>query len=157
MCLDMCRSEYAKAVRGCDEGRSMVSSVRDLCIGGSKRPNISSEQKVELQDKRLICFQNCKQGCLTLRSPLLQISPIHRIWLLLLGGLIWIIPAAYFGSQPGSGAFSFTGISVELFSALGNELSLQLPGKGIISVRSHFLTLISKSILLKSRIQRNSL
>ncbi|GBN82884.1 hypothetical protein AVEN_260505-1 [Araneus ventricosus] len=64
MCLDLCRSEYTKAVSGCAWGMSMVSTVRDLCFGNVKRPNITLEQKFELQDKRLICFQNCKQGCL---------------------------------------------------------------------------------------------
>ncbi|GBM90491.1 hypothetical protein AVEN_157636-1, partial [Araneus ventricosus] len=68
MCLDMCRSEYAKAYTGCDWGITMIPSVRDLCyVRDYKRPNISLEQDGELQDKRLICFQNCKQGCLKLQ------------------------------------------------------------------------------------------
>ncbi|GBM85547.1 hypothetical protein AVEN_199745-1 [Araneus ventricosus] len=69
MCLDMCRSEYAKAVKGCNEGMSMVSSELDLCYGDDDddRPSIPSEQLVELQDKQLHCFQNCKQGCLAVR------------------------------------------------------------------------------------------
>ncbi|GBN12431.1 hypothetical protein AVEN_101832-1 [Araneus ventricosus] len=67
MCLDLCRSEYAKAVTGCEWGMSMIPSVRDLCIGNFKLPNTSSEQPGELRDKRLVCFQNCKQGCLKLQ------------------------------------------------------------------------------------------
>ncbi|GBM26328.1 hypothetical protein AVEN_239335-1 [Araneus ventricosus] len=64
MCLALCRSEYKKAVSGCDSGMTMIPSVRNLCIVDFEKPNISSEQIVELQDKRLVCFQNCKQGCL---------------------------------------------------------------------------------------------
>ncbi|GBN44374.1 hypothetical protein AVEN_143845-1 [Araneus ventricosus] len=67
MCLDLCRSEYAKAVEGCKEGMSMVSSELDLCYGDDDRPSIPSEQLVELQDKQLNCFQSCKQGCLKLQ------------------------------------------------------------------------------------------
>ncbi|GBM77143.1 hypothetical protein AVEN_209088-1 [Araneus ventricosus] len=68
MCLELCKSEYTKAYFGCDWGMTMIPSLRDLCIFGNfERPNISPEQKVELQDKRLVCFQNCKQGCLKLQ------------------------------------------------------------------------------------------
>ncbi|GBM88086.1 hypothetical protein AVEN_190484-1 [Araneus ventricosus] len=65
MCLDLCRSEYAKVRYLCDIGMTMVSSVRDVCISGKyKRRGFHSKQERELLDKRLICFQNCKQGCL---------------------------------------------------------------------------------------------
>ncbi|GBM26353.1 hypothetical protein AVEN_239353-1 [Araneus ventricosus] len=67
MCLALCRSEYKKAVSGCDSGMTMIPSVRDQCFGDFEKPNISSEQRFELQDKRLVCFQNCKQGCLKLQ------------------------------------------------------------------------------------------
>ncbi|GBM70488.1 hypothetical protein AVEN_60086-1 [Araneus ventricosus] len=33
MCQELCRSEYSKAVIGCSDGMSMVSSERDLCYG----------------------------------------------------------------------------------------------------------------------------
>ncbi|GBM41279.1 hypothetical protein AVEN_202874-1 [Araneus ventricosus] len=68
MCLDLCRSEYSKASYRCDIGMTMVSSVRDVCISGKyKRRGFPSVQERELLDKRLICFQNCKQGCLKLQ------------------------------------------------------------------------------------------
>ncbi|GBN64657.1 hypothetical protein AVEN_137906-1, partial [Araneus ventricosus] len=67
VCLDLCRSEYAKTVSGCSDGMPIVSSDLYVCIGEAKTPNISEEQLVELQDKQLNCFQNCKQGCLKLQ------------------------------------------------------------------------------------------
>ncbi|GBN23949.1 hypothetical protein AVEN_255472-1 [Araneus ventricosus] len=67
MCLELCRSEYAKAKYGCDWGMTMVSSVRDLCLRDYKQPNNSQEKEGEMKDKRLICIQNCKQGCLKLQ------------------------------------------------------------------------------------------
>ncbi|GBN18177.1 hypothetical protein AVEN_49589-1 [Araneus ventricosus] len=67
MCLDMCRSEYAKARYGCDVGMRMVSSVRDLCLRNHVPPHITHKQQSELQNNLLICFQNCKQGCLKLQ------------------------------------------------------------------------------------------
>ncbi|GBM41281.1 hypothetical protein AVEN_202876-1 [Araneus ventricosus] len=66
MCLELCRSEYAKALDGCDWGMTMVSLVRDLCIYGNyKQPNNSQEKEGEMKDKRFICFESCKQGCLS--------------------------------------------------------------------------------------------
>ncbi|GBM67981.1 hypothetical protein AVEN_218840-1 [Araneus ventricosus] len=68
MCLELCRSEFSKALYGCDWGMTMVSSVRDLCIPGNfEIPHISDMQRRELEDKQLICIQNCKQGCLKLQ------------------------------------------------------------------------------------------
>ncbi|GBN27169.1 hypothetical protein AVEN_268513-1 [Araneus ventricosus] len=82
MCLDLCRSEYSKATEGCDWGMKMIPSVRDVCFEDFELPNISSEQIVELQDTRLICFQNCKQGCLKLQYKY-RIKVTEDSWILL--------------------------------------------------------------------------
>ncbi|GBN95407.1 hypothetical protein AVEN_98312-2 [Araneus ventricosus] len=68
MCLELCRSKYSKATYGCDRGMTMIRSVSDLCIPRNfEIPHISDMQRRELRNKRLICTQNCKQGCLKLQ------------------------------------------------------------------------------------------
>ncbi|CAL1268779.1 unnamed protein product, partial [Larinioides sclopetarius] len=67
MCLELCRSEYSKAMLGCVWGMTMVPSVDDVCYQHYEEPQISPEQQAELWNKRLICFQNCRQGCLKLQ------------------------------------------------------------------------------------------
>ncbi|GBN95408.1 hypothetical protein AVEN_98312-1 [Araneus ventricosus] len=68
MCLELCRSKYSKATYGCDRGMTMIRSVSDLCIPRNfEIPHISDMQRRELRNKRLICTQNCKQGCLAQR------------------------------------------------------------------------------------------
>ncbi|GBM41290.1 hypothetical protein AVEN_202883-1 [Araneus ventricosus] len=49
MCLDMCRSEYAKAYIGCDWGMTMIPTVRDLCISGIRRRALASRAVQQLK------------------------------------------------------------------------------------------------------------
>ncbi|GBM93309.1 hypothetical protein AVEN_99995-1 [Araneus ventricosus] len=67
MCLELCRSEFAKAFHGCDWGMTMIQSELDLCRYYLGPPDISSELRDEIVHKRLLCIQNCKQGCLKLQ------------------------------------------------------------------------------------------
>ncbi|KAF8778890.1 hypothetical protein HNY73_015572 [Argiope bruennichi] len=68
MCLEMCRSDFMKAMRGCDNVMTMIFSASDLCwYDDLELLPMTPEYEIELEKNRLRCMQNCKPECLKLQ------------------------------------------------------------------------------------------
>ncbi|GBM27776.1 hypothetical protein AVEN_25386-1 [Araneus ventricosus] len=65
VCLEMCESEFYKALYNCDLSTTMHLSPNDFCLQGLGRPK-SFEHERELMERRDSCSQNCRPRCLKL-------------------------------------------------------------------------------------------
>ncbi|GBN38726.1 hypothetical protein AVEN_105170-1 [Araneus ventricosus] len=109
MCLELCRSEFSKAILGCDKGMTMIQSELDVCPYNLDPPDISDMQRRKLEDKRLLCIQNCKQGCLLVPEEL----------------RFYLFYGAYRMSSPNSA--DLPGQSSSSKAAFSNSVSLEPP------------------------------
>ncbi|CAL1275415.1 unnamed protein product [Larinioides sclopetarius] len=64
MCLGMCESESSEALYDCKGGWTMIFLSRKFCIPSIEKVNMISNRELEIEERLVTCFQNCKPGCL---------------------------------------------------------------------------------------------
>ncbi|GBM82430.1 hypothetical protein AVEN_229473-1 [Araneus ventricosus] len=88
VCLEMCESEFDKAIFNCEPLKTMHSSPSTFCGEEFKNINMSSKRELEKfkinKKRRASCLQNCRPGCLKLhynykiKEEQLQFPEVHR-------------------------------------------------------------------------------
>ncbi|CAL1298930.1 unnamed protein product [Larinioides sclopetarius] len=66
MCLGMCESESSEASYDCNGGWTMIFLSRKFCIPSIEKVNTILNRELEIEERTVNCFQNCKPGCLKL-------------------------------------------------------------------------------------------